>query len=382
MSLLSVALSLMLLSPPAAASDSLAGDTLRVIPLETAKTTDVAETAIPLDTLLTKHGKKKKRIGFIKRIINSFTDYDTTYVTPNYYQFTVMGQNSNYFQRYRLSASNGNKAQAISMRPAPSVKMGPYFGWSLLFFGVTFDVTRPKELGKSTELNLSLYSTVLGGDLYYVKNEGNFRLRRTTGFDNIASDAYKGTDFTGMETQTIALSAYYVFNHRHFSYPSAYNQSTVQRKSCGSWMLGAGFSQQTVEFDLTRLPAPLKASAIEELRFSKLKYDYYYLSLGYAYNWVFAKNWILGVSVMPTLGYRKAHGSKMEASAPLKDIHNLSFDCISRAGIVRNNTKWFIGASFISNLYTYRKKALGFTNSANFLNVYAGFYFRKKKAYR
>lgn len=331
---------------------------------------------------LRKDEPQKKRVGIFKRFIQSLSDYDTTYVSPNYYMFTAMGQNTNFFQRYRISATNDRQSQTLSMRPAPTAKIGPYFGWSWIFLGYTFDVARPRQLGKSSEFNLSLYSTVLGCDLYYVKNEGNFRIRKAKGFGDIPSNAYNGTDFSGLDAKTISISAYYIFNHKHFSYPAAYNQSTVQRKSCGSWMLGAGFSQQTVNFDLDRLPSALRKEAIDQLRFTRLSYKYYYLSYGYAYNWAFARNWLCGVSMMPSIGLRKAQGKKNNTTPPLNDLRNLSFDCISRAGVVYNNTKWFAGVSFINNLYTYRKKPLGFTNAVSFLNIYAGFFFYPKKLYR
>lgn len=82
---------------------------------------------------LRKDEPQKKRVGIFKRFIQSLSDYDTTYVSPNYYMFTAMGQNTNFFQRYRISATNDRQSQTLSMRPAPTAKIGPYFGWSWIF---------------------------------------------------------------------------------------------------------------------------------------------------------------------------------------------------------------------------------------------------------
>lgn len=120
--------------------------------------------------------------------------------------------------------------------------------------GYTFDVSHPRSLGKSSELSLSLYSSMLGCDFVYVRNTGDYRLRKAKGFEGIDPMSVKDKPFTGMNAKTLSFSGYYVFNHRHFSYPAAYNQSTVQRKSCGSAMLGAGFSKQAIQFDYTKLP--------------------------------------------------------------------------------------------------------------------------------
>ena len=129
------------------------------------------------------------------------------------------------------------------------------------------------------------------------------------------------------------------------------------------------------------LGAPEKPNLIDEFKFSSVDYNYYYLSGGYAYNWVFAYNWLLGASVMPSVGIRKAKGDKLQGNEIFLDLKNFSFDCTSRFGIVWNNTHWFAGASWISHLYMYRKKRLSVTNSVNYVNIYAGFFFNRKKQY-
>ena len=118
------------------------------------------------------------------------------------------------------------------------------------------------------------------------------------------------------------------------------------------------------------------------MKFSSINYNYYYASVGYAYNWVFARNWLLGVSVMPSVGIRKAKGEKIKGNEVFLDLKNFSFDCTSRFGLVWNNAHWFAGGSFISHLYAYRKNRLSLTNSVNFANIYVGFFFNRKKEYR
>jgi len=299
-----------------------------------------------------------------------------------------MLQNTNYFQSYKLEAKNSEGArQSIVTRPAPNIKVGPYFGWSWIFLGYTFDITHPAHAGQSSEFSLSLYSALLGCDFIYVTNNGDYRLRRTTGFEGVGKDELRGTSFSGMNANTLSISLYYIFNHRHFSYPAAYNQSTVQRKSCGSFMAGAGFSRQNVDFDYTRLPSQLLGTTedpkiFDEFKFTNVNYRYYYASFGYAYNWVFARNWLLGASVMPSVGFRQAKGEKFSGKSVIIDLKNFSLDCTSRLGLVWNNTRYFAGASFVSHLYMYRKDRLSLTNSVNYANIYFGIFFHRKKAYR
>ena len=217
--------------------------------------------AAPADTLTRRDVRKEKMKhtgSLLKRFFKNFDEYDTDYITPNYYNFTAMMQNTNFVQQYRIAAKDATgKEQSISLAPTPSFKVGPYVGWRWIFVGYTFDLSHPKNATKSTELSLSLYSSMLGVDFVYIRNTGTFKLQRVHGFDGIDHKEYKGTSFEGMQTHTFSLNAYYVLNHKHFSYPAAYAQSTVQRKSCGSWILGFSFDKQKALFDYKLLPQGL-----------------------------------------------------------------------------------------------------------------------------
>lgn len=78
-------------------------------------------------------------------------------------------------------------------------------------------------------------------------------------------------------------------------------------------LLGMGYSKQEVNFDYTQLPSELLGTGnderiVDELKFSKISYDYYFISTGYGYNWVFARNCLFGASFMPSVGIRKMSG--------------------------------------------------------------------------
>lgn len=335
--------------------------------------------------------KMRKTKNWLKRFFRNFDDYDTSYISPNYYNYTAMLQNTNFYQVYRMKGTDSEgKTQTLRMAPSPSFKVGPYFGWRWIFLGYTFDISHPESAGKTTEFNLSLYSSMLGCDLVYIRNTGDFTLRKVTGFSEDIVNSVEGQQFSGMDSYTASINVYYVFNHRHFSYPAAYAQSTVQRKSCGSWMMGLRYSKQRVEFDYTRLPSALitptggstETPLIDELKISKVDYQSYSLSGGYAYNWVFAKDWLFSVSLTPSIGFKQAGGERLSGESIWLNMKNLSFDFISRAGIVWNNTRFFAGASLITHLFDYQKDTYSMSNVVNYLNIYVGFTFNKKSQYR
>ena len=355
--------------------------------------------AIPNDSLPTDKGERKrlkakiKKTGsWIKRFVRGFDDYDTEYIAPNYYNYTAMLQNTNFYQFYRFKGTDADgNSQSLQAAPQPGFKVGPYFGWRWIFLGYTFDIGHPQSATKSTEFNLSLYSSMLGCDLVYIRNTGDFTLQKTSGFSDEIAHSVRRKKFSGLDTYTFSLGAYYVFNHRHFSYPAAFSQSTVQRKSCGSWLLGFNYSHQSVDFDHTRLPAPLvtpdeetgKVPLIDELKIAKTDYRNCSINGGYAYNWVFAKNWLFAVSLTPSLGLKWSKGERVRSEDIWENnIKNFKLDFISRVGLVWNNSHYFAGASVITHAYDYTKNKYSLSNYIHYVNIYAGFMFNKKRHYR
>ena len=102
------------------------------------------------------------------------------------------------------------------------------------------------------------------------------------------------------------------------------------------------------------------------------------MGFGYGYNWVFAKNWVSNLSLLPGIGYKKSRidDNDFKTESWIKDIN---FDLITRAGIVYNNSKYFVGASLVLHTYDYRKPSLSVTNSFGTLRIYAGFNFWRRK---
>lgn len=325
-----------------------------------------------------------------KEVIRKLDRFDHDYIEPDHYDWTVMLQNTNSFQRFSMSGhtANGDR-QELSFNQRPSFRVGPYIGWRWIFLGYMVDVARPAKIGKSNNFNLSIYTNMIGADLLYQRNKGNYRLVNTKGFENISNHQFLHDNFPGLNTYLVSLSVYFILNHRRFSYPAAFNQSTRQKISAGSWMFGFRYDHQHISFDYTQLPYPIWDSNSntgqlhESLRFNKYNYSDYSLSAGYAYNWVFAHNWLFDASVAPYLGFRKEKGEKQEANRLIeKFIRYVGLGVVARAGVVWNNGKGFVGVSFVSYDNFYHRRKLLVTNSLNYLNIYGGFYFRLKNKYR
>ena len=320
----------------------------------------------------------------IRDKVKDFNAIDTTYISPNLYNLAFMLEHSTWYEHYRLGNNASKDPQRLNFSPSLGTKLGIYFGWRWIFLGYTFDIEDlfgdNKNKPKKKEMSLNIYSSKFGVDLYYRKTGSDFKLRS---FDNIGIDnpSLENKHFDGLESSIKGLNAYWIFNHRKFSYPAAYSQSTNQRRSAGSFMAGFSYSQHSISFDYEKLPAAILDRINPSLKFSHIKYSDYSLGFGYGYNWVFAKNWVSNLSLLPGIGYKK---SKIDDNDFRKEswIKDINFDLITRAGIVYNNAKYFVGASLVLHTYDYRKPSLSVTNSFGTLRIYAGFNFWKKKEYK
>ena len=82
------------------------------------------------------------------------------------------------------------------------------------------------------------------------------------------------------------------------------------------------------------------------MKVDHIKYTNISLNFGYAYNWVFVRNCLACLSLNPAVAYKTSRINKAEGE---KDdwYRNFNIDFILRAGVVYNNSKYFVGTSFV-----------------------------------
>jgi len=346
------------------------------------------------DSTLTRKEKWRESRNIFVRFIRAFDEYDTCYIEPNRYKWTAMMQGTTTYENLIIRDEGSQSKLSFSSKPGMAV--GPYIGWGPIFLGYTVDVTTlGKEKRNKTELELSLYSNMLGADLFYRRTGSDFSLKRGSSIGNeIDMTPYYNKEIKGIRLSTTGVNAYYIVNHKHFSLPAAFSQSTVQRISSGSWKFGLSITKHSLKFDLNEV-----AKVIPELKENNpfksadMKYMDYSISAGYAYNWVFAHNWLLSIDMAPSIAYKRTHRSlwydedaKTQFPIATEFIQrefvsrgNINFDLTGRFGIVWNNAHHYAGMSIVAHNFNYHYKDLSMHNTFFTLNLYAGLNFIRKK---
>lgn len=329
-----------------------------------------------------------RKLSLIRRIIRGFDRLDKNYIEPQHYIYTAMMQVTHTYDLYTLHSS-GKDRQSVTFAPDMKMKVGPYFGWKWFFAGYTFELDNISFNSLKQEFDFSIYSSQIGVDLFYRRTGNNYKLRNADFGDDIDVKALNGVAFDGVKAGITGFNLYYIFNHGRFSYPAAFAQSTIQKVSCGSWMAGIGYTKNSIELDYERLQHLVDERLGRQvvqldsgLMFRKVSYNDLSLSAGYAYNWVFAPNWLFGASIQGALAYKHSSGDVEDNIIEDFKFENVNFDAIGRYGLVYNNMRWYAGASVIFHTYNYRKSRFSTNNTFGSMNIYAGYNFGLKKKYR
>ena len=341
-----------------------------------------ADTLAP-DTIVSEPLAPKRKRNFLVRLLDKALEVDTNYIERDRYKVTLMTQADWRFKYIWLRGSDEEgHHQTLYFHPHSQVTIGPYVCYSLLAFGWTIDIGS-KLTTNNSNIYFSLYAPMFGIDYYYERDINGYNISRLSGFSDEVKSQSEGMAFPGLSTKMKYVRLYYIFNHRHFSYPAAYSQSTIQRRSSGAMILGYTYSRQQTDFDYTQLPAPFYDSSgnliiNDALKARRTRYTNHSVSLGYTYNWVFARNFLFNVTATPAIGYNFTKGETL-TSEKLYRLRNLNFDFIGKLSVVWNNRRLFAGGSFTAHTYAYTKSTFSCQNALLSAQLYMGIKLWRKK---
>ena len=341
--------------------------------------------------------KRKQLIQIKKFFSDQFTEWnniDTSYITPQLYDYALMLQTTTSFENFTLKGAEGDK-QTLQFAPKPGFRLGGYFGWRWIFWGYNVDLNgligEKKKHNKKLSFDFSFYTSKVGVDLYYRRTGNDFKITNLNSIFNeeVPRPEELSDNFNALDLNTRGFNVYYIFNHRRFSYPAAFSQSTMQRRSAGTFKLGFSFTHHKVKMNIDKIDDNLIHYIQPSLLFNTVKYNDYSVNFGYAYNWVFAKNWLFSISLSPGLAYNVAYynadnidsGSTTEEDTQFRhfSFDKLNIDFITRMGLVYNDNKHFFGVAFRFHSFDYRNRQINMNNSFGYLHFYAGFNFKKRK---
>ena len=202
-------------------------------------------------------------------------------------------------------------------------------GVSYLGISLSGSLNPAKLMGKyhDYELNFKSYGRRFGFDIVY-QNAKNF----TGWHDHEGMERIELPDGK-LSVKTLNVNTFYVFNSRRFSYPAAFSQSYIQRRSAGSFLLAASGQWQY---------ATLNYEQEVQLQMTNIG-----IGAGYGYNYVPSRGWLLHISALPTfIVNSKTSMTFGDTRVPLH--YNFPEVIITgRGAVVRQWSNKFLGMSMV-----------------------------------
>jgi hypothetical protein len=403
--------------------------------------------SLPSDTATVKTESHKKKRSFGKALLKPFkwighnwSAYDPRYSTPSFYNWAFQLQNNTSAEFMSMD----NDLIKIDMRSKLSHRVGPYLGWNWLFYGFTIDLNADnifKGNKKKNEFTLSINSNLFNIDLIRRRTGGDFMLRKmdtrgTSTYDvDMANNHGIGEHISyGID----GININYFTNHRKYSNPAAFSNGAIQLRSVGSPIIGLGYTHQklttTIGDSFADYAAEKMGTSINSaedylsLTFFDIEnagmyvngipthavIDDLHLQLGYAYNLVFSRRLLFGLSLIasPSVKWAKFDnkdsylwifgpdfvnlyntmlddfGEDPSNKLALSDVQyeetsrNLGFNIFGRASLTYNYNRWRFGINASMSNLLYKHNYMKFNNNYGNAVVYAGYCFGRKKEYR
>lgn len=232
----------------------------------------------------------------------------------------------------------------------------------LSYLGLSLNLSlNPAQLSgkyQDYELNLMAYGKRMGFDFAY-QYARNFK-----GWHENDNEARIALPDDILSLRTLNFNTYYVFNNRRFSYPAAFTQSYIQRRSAGSFLLA--LSLQGQQGETTALESQKTSFSMSNIA----------IGAGYGYNWVPHRNWLLHISALPTFIVWSKAWIDIDGIRTTMPYHFPEVIISSRGSVVRQMGNYFCG---LATVFTFTNVGdptrLEFHNLKWYNRVFIGYRF-------
>ena len=265
------------------------------------------------------------------------TPYDTNFVIRPEGKLTLklrLNQTGNDF--HAKGTVNGFYSEA-DLKTSHKTTMSIGASYRGISAAVAINPAKMKGLYKDYEFNLNYYSSRLSLDFSYQRSE------------TLAGDFTGDRGDLRLESgeallKVLNIAGYYTFNHRRFSYPAAFTQSYIQRRSAGSWLAGISYQGGSIK---TTDDLKARNPNAPDVR---IYIGHVGIGGGYGYNWVPSKKWLLHLSILPTVVVYNRNN--MTVNGERKESQHMRLNMLfnERAAVVYNfSPRYFVSLTAVVN---------------------------------
>ena len=173
-----------------------------------------------------------------------------------------------------------------------SASVGVWVGY--MGYGAGFSFVKAEQ--NNTNMSLNVASRNFGLNIRWIRYSTDHELKGWAEKGIPFSEVMKSNNYA-YDITSFVFDGYWFFNRKKFSYSAAYDLSTVQLRSAGSFMAGLMVNYQKCDFsDPDNLFLLAQANHIGKVNMFQGS-----IGGGYAYNWVPMPGLVINVTAMPVL---------------------------------------------------------------------------------
>ncbi len=300
-----------------------------------------------------------------------FCTYDTAYVTATDSKWKFHIKYNGLFETYHWRDVGEDQRMFLNSDVSSSVGIRVQYKGFGIEYSPDIDNLLSGRALVHRKTRFTYYNSRLALEGYYIKSRNTTHIHRFSDYNN---RRYFSLPFDGVSRNLLGFDAFYYFNYGRYAHTAAYTYSKIQKRSVGSFLLGVQFSKQESKIDFTKLPEPLLAyvdtNGIKSVHYQIKDYA---VNVGYGYNWAFHKNWLLNVTLLPSLGLKRASGYGL---AGRKSHLGLNFR--GRFALVHYNRKFYYGVNGSVNSFLFNTRYYNYNFSTIDFNIVVGFQIRDK----
>lgn len=265
------------------------------------------------------------------------TPYDTNYVVRPEGKLTLKlrGNQTGNSLRAKGTVHDIYFKSHLSTRHKTTISIGAAYRG----LAASYSINPAKLAGfyDDYELNLNYYNSRFCIDASYQRSS------------SLSGDMTFGDRTIRMEEgeadmKVFNITGYYVFNHRRYCVSAAYNQSYIQRRSAGSWLVGLSYQGGNIKTSDERKELKPDDPNV------RIYVGHVGIGGGYGYNLVLGRKWLLNLTLLPT--FVVYNRNKLTINDESQHAGRMKFNMLfnERAAVVYNfSQRYFVGLSAVAN---------------------------------
>lgn len=264
-----------------------------------------------------------------------FNGYDTLYVKGSGHKFNVKFLTNTWVDIYNFDLQDNMR---MRLQSDPSTTVGLRLTYLAVSVGYDKNINKffGSDAGAKRQFSFGFNCSLFAFNMYWSKNEVGTKINK---FGQSGHTFNPNLSFNNGITEEKGINLYYFFNHKKYSQAAAFSFSRIQTRSQGSFFAGLSYSWQSFDFNFGNLPHYILDHFPEtwsNYRYSATNHDYAF-KLGYGYNWVFHRRWLLAVSESPSIGLKHGfiNSDERRNTFALSNQFKLS--------LIWNRGNWFAG---------------------------------------